>query len=100
MISPRAIAALCGAWLMFAAGPSPRRAGVGSASPGAPAVRRGDSQRCVLDGRKSLVRRRRGDQDGRFAKVGRVEGRGVREIDAREILFPGWIDMMDQSKFF
>jgi len=37
-------------------------------------------------------------QDGRFAKIGRVEGRGTREIDAQGLyVSPGWIDMMDQS---
>lgn len=37
-------------------------------------------------------------QDGKFAKIGRVEGHGRREIDAREdYVSPGWIDMMDQS---
>ncbi|HSL72381.1 MAG TPA: D-aminoacylase [Longimicrobiales bacterium] len=37
-------------------------------------------------------------KDGRFAKVGRVEGRGAAEIDARgKYVSPGWIDMMDQS---
>ena len=37
-------------------------------------------------------------KDGRFVKIGRVEGRGVREIDARgDYVSPGWIDMMDQS---
>jgi len=37
-------------------------------------------------------------KDGRFAKIGRIEGRGVREIDAQgEYVSPGWIDMMDQS---
>lgn len=36
--------------------------------------------------------------DGRFAKIGRVEGRGKREIDAQgDYVSPGWIDMMDQS---
>src|SRR5262245_21350767 len=35
---------------------------------------------------------------GRFAKIGRVPERGVREIDARgKYVSPGWIDMMDQS---
>jgi N-acyl-D-amino-acid deacylase len=35
---------------------------------------------------------------GRFVKVGRVEGRGAREIDAQgDYVSPGWIDMMDQS---
>ena len=37
-------------------------------------------------------------KDGRFAKIGRVEGHGAREIDARgDYVSPGWIDMMDQS---
>ena len=37
-------------------------------------------------------------KDGRFVKIGRVEGRGKREIDARgDYVSPGWIDMMDQS---
>jgi N-acyl-D-aspartate/D-glutamate deacylase len=37
-------------------------------------------------------------KDGRFAKIGRVAGRGSREIDARgDYVSPGWIDMMDQS---
>jgi N-acyl-D-amino-acid deacylase len=37
-------------------------------------------------------------KDGRFAKVGLVEGRGTREIDAQgDYVSPGWIDMMDQS---
>jgi N-acyl-D-aspartate/D-glutamate deacylase len=37
-------------------------------------------------------------RDGRFVKIGKVEGRGVREIDASgKYVSPGWIDMMDQS---
>jgi len=37
-------------------------------------------------------------RDGRFVEVGRVSGRGRREIDARgKYVSPGWIDMMDQS---
>jgi N-acyl-D-amino-acid deacylase len=37
-------------------------------------------------------------QDGRFAAVGVVRGRGRREIDARgRYVSPGWIDVMDQS---
>lgn len=36
--------------------------------------------------------------NGRFARVGRVTGRGRREIDAKgKYVSPGWIDMMDQS---
>jgi N-acyl-D-amino-acid deacylase len=35
---------------------------------------------------------------GRFVRVGRVEGQGRAEIDARgKYVSPGWIDMMDQS---
>ena len=37
-------------------------------------------------------------KDGKFAKVGKVEGKGTREIDARgRYVSPGWIDVMDQS---
>ncbi len=37
-------------------------------------------------------------QNGRFVRVGRVEGRGRREIDARgKYVSPGWIDQLDQS---
>jgi len=37
-------------------------------------------------------------RDGRFVRIGRVEGRGRTEIDARgKYVSPGWIDMMDQS---
>ena len=36
--------------------------------------------------------------DGKFVRIGRVEGRGRTEIDARgKYVSPGWIDMMDQS---
>ncbi len=35
---------------------------------------------------------------GRFVKIGRVSGKGNREIDAAgDYVSPGWIDMMDQS---
>ncbi len=35
---------------------------------------------------------------GRFVKIGKVTGKGRREIDARgKYVSPGWIDMMDQS---
>jgi len=35
---------------------------------------------------------------GKFATIGKVTGRGVKEIDARgQYVSPGWIDMMDQS---
>src|SRR5580765_4953416 len=37
-------------------------------------------------------------QDGRFAAVGNVTGKGKQEIDARgRFVSPGWIDMIDQS---
>jgi N-acyl-D-amino-acid deacylase len=37
-------------------------------------------------------------KDGRIASIGRCEGRGRREIDARDrYVSPGWIDLMDQS---
>jgi N-acyl-D-amino-acid deacylase len=37
-------------------------------------------------------------KDGRFAAVGKITGRGEREIDATgRYVSPGWIDMMDQS---
>lgn len=37
-------------------------------------------------------------KDGRFVKIGKVEGHGAREIDAHgDYVSPGWIDMMDQS---
>lgn len=37
-------------------------------------------------------------RNGRFVKIGRVEGRGRREVDATgRYVSPGWIDMMDQS---
>ena len=37
-------------------------------------------------------------EDGRIACIGRCEGRGRREIDARDrYVSPGWIDLMDQS---
>jgi N-acyl-D-aspartate/D-glutamate deacylase len=37
-------------------------------------------------------------QNGRFVKIGKVQGRGRTEIDASgKYVSPGWIDMMDQS---
>ncbi len=37
-------------------------------------------------------------KDGRFMKIGKVEGRGQQEIEAQgKYVSPGWIDMMDQS---
>src|SRR5687767_12657856 len=37
-------------------------------------------------------------KDGRFVRIGKIEGKGNREIDARgKYVSPGWIDMLDQS---
>ena len=37
-------------------------------------------------------------KDGRFVKLGKVQGHGRTEIDAHgRYVSPGWIDMMDQS---
>jgi N-acyl-D-amino-acid deacylase len=37
-------------------------------------------------------------KDGRIAQLGHCDGRGRREIDARDrYVSPGWIDLMDQS---
>ncbi len=39
-------------------------------------------------------------KDGRFERIGRVEGRGKLELDATgKYVSPGWIDMMDQSGY-
>ncbi len=37
-------------------------------------------------------------KDGRFVRIGKIAGRGKREIDATgKYVSPGWIDMLDQS---
>ena len=37
-------------------------------------------------------------KDGKFVRIGKIAGRGTREIDARgKYVSPGWIDMLDQS---
>lgn len=53
----------------------------------------------VLDGAGNpFVRADVAIKDGRIARIGRVEGGGAREIDARgKVVAPGLIDMMDQS---
>ncbi|HJS51292.1 MAG TPA: amidohydrolase family protein [Pyrinomonadaceae bacterium] len=39
-----------------------------------------------------------GIKDGRFVKIGKVDGKGKREIDAGgKYVSPGWIDMLDAS---
>jgi N-acyl-D-amino-acid deacylase len=93
MMSLRALAALCGAGLMFAA--AARVHGEPASGSYDVVIRNGR----VLDGAGNpWVRADVAIKNGRFAKVGRVEGRGVREIDAQgDYVSPGWIDMMDQS---
>jgi len=53
----------------------------------------------ILDGEGNpWVRADVAISQGRFVKIGRIEGRGSREIDAHgDFVSPGWIDMMDQS---
>jgi len=53
----------------------------------------------VLDGRGNpWIRADVAIDGGRIVQVGRVAGRGRREIDATDrYVSPGWIDMMDQS---
>jgi N-acyl-D-aspartate/D-glutamate deacylase len=53
----------------------------------------------VLDGAGNpWIRADVGIRSGRIARIGRVEGRGRREIDATGLyVSPGFIDMMDQS---
>ena len=53
----------------------------------------------VLDGEGNpWIRADIGIREGRFARIGRITGRGAREIDAAgRYVTPGWIDMMDQS---
>lgn len=37
-------------------------------------------------------------KDGRFVRIGKIDGKGTREIDATgRYVSPGWIDMLDQS---
>ena len=87
MMLQRAMATLCGVCLMLAAGTRVQgEAAPGSASSGATTplydvvIRNGR----VLDGAGNpWVRADVAIKNGRFAKVGRVEGRGVREIDAQ-----------------
>jgi N-acyl-D-amino-acid deacylase len=53
----------------------------------------------VLDGNGNpWIRADVAIQDGKFARIGKVEGRGRNEIDAAgKYVSPGWIDMLDQS---
>ena len=53
----------------------------------------------VLDGAGNpFVRADVAIKDGRIARIGRIDARGAREIDARgKYVAPGLIDMMDQS---
>src|SRR5215203_1782025 len=37
-------------------------------------------------------------KDGHFVRIGKIEGKGKREIDAKgKYVSPGWIDMLDAS---
>lgn len=39
-------------------------------------------------------------KDGKFVKIGKIDGKGNREIDAKgKFVSPGWIDVMDQSGY-
>ena len=53
----------------------------------------------VLDGNGNpWIRADVAIKDGRFAAIGKIEGKGRREIDAGgKYVSPGWIDMLDQS---
>jgi N-acyl-D-amino-acid deacylase len=53
----------------------------------------------ILDGEGNpWVRADLAISNGRIVKIGRIDDRGVREIDAQgDYVSPGWIDMMDQS---
>jgi N-acyl-D-amino-acid deacylase len=53
----------------------------------------------ILDGAGNpWVRADLAVSNGRLVKIGRIKGRGAREIDAQgDYVSPGWIDMMDQS---
>lgn len=53
----------------------------------------------VLDGAGNpAIRADVAIEDGRFARIGMIAGRGRQEIDATgKYVSPGWIDMMDQS---
>ena len=53
----------------------------------------------VLDGNGNpWIRADVAIKSGRFVRIGKVDGRGQREIDATgKYVSPGWIDMLDQS---
>ena len=76
-------------------GPTPPRTAATPASPYDLVIRNGR----VLDGAGNpWIRADVAIRAGRFAKIGRVPERGLREIDAAgKYVSPGWIDMMDQS---
>lgn len=71
-------------------------AGWGEVPPAYDVVIRGGK---VLDGSGNpWVRADVAIKDGRFVRIGKVEGHGAREIDATgQFVTPGWIDDMDQS---
>ncbi|HEV8600342.1 MAG TPA: amidohydrolase family protein [Gemmatimonadales bacterium] len=96
---------LAAAWMLTAcAGPATRAGGAPAPLAGSPArgsepydvVIRGGR---VLDGAGNpWILADVAIRDGRFSKIGKIEGRGRVELDARgKYVSPGWIDMMDQS---
>lgn len=106
--APIALALLIGACRSGAPAPAPSPAVVRDASRDAPdgRLRLGGAEYDlvirngrVLDGMGNpWILADVGIRDGRFARIGKIDGQGTREIDARGLyVSPGWIDMMDQS---
>ena len=70
----------------------------------APAVRQPEYDIVIRNGRvldgagNPWIRADVAIKNGKFAKIGQIEGKGAKEIDASgKYVSPGWIDMMDQS---
>ncbi|HWE44871.1 MAG TPA: amidohydrolase family protein [Caulobacteraceae bacterium] len=89
----RPLALLASAVLLMGAAPAPKH--VHPSAPYDLVIRNGR----VLDGTGSpWVIADVAIKNGRFVKIGKVDGRGLREIDAQgDYVTPGWIDSMDQS---
>lgn len=107
-LAPIALALLMGACRGGTPAPAPSPAIVRDASRDAPdgRVRLGGAEYDVvirngrvLDGMGNpWILADVGIRDGKFARIGKIDGQGTREIDARGLyVSPGWIDMMDQS---
>jgi N-acyl-D-amino-acid deacylase len=90
------VAWMAGAAVALAAAASPQALAAERSAPAYDLVIRGGR---VLDGAGNpWVRADIAIKDGHFVKIGKIEGRGAREIDVRgDYVSPGWIDMMDQS---